>query len=329
MELIIVDNPHPEYGSSVRMLEEQVMPLSGNELPNVTLLPQAFNTGFSPGCNVGIQWAIDHGCDYIFLHSQDGFLAPKALETMVEALESDKTIGAAQALLLLHPETELVNSAGNAYHYLGFGYCNQFRAKRESLNLPPILDSGYASGAALLMRADLVKAHGALDNEFFLYHDDIAYALRLKILGYRVVLVRDAVFYHKYLFGRSAKKLYYIERNRFGMMLMFYRWRTLFLILPMILFLELGLLFFYARQKELKTKMSVYGYWLWPSHWRMWLQKRKIIQAMRKVSDAVLLKDAVTQIVFDDPSINHPLLVKIGNPLMDRYGQWMKRFMTW
>ena len=122
LAFVIVDNPHPEFGNSVRMLEERVKPLSGRELSEVIILPQAENLGFAGGNNVGIQWALDHGFDYVYLHNDDGFMAVNALEPIVDTMEKDKTIGVAQSLMLLHPDTEYVNSAGNAYHYLGFGF---------------------------------------------------------------------------------------------------------------------------------------------------------------------------------------------------------------
>ena len=53
LELVIVDNPHPQSGPSVRAIEEIVMPFSGAELPHVTLLPQKENLGFAGGNNVG------------------------------------------------------------------------------------------------------------------------------------------------------------------------------------------------------------------------------------------------------------------------------------
>ncbi|MEK7643902.1 MAG: glycosyltransferase family 2 protein, partial [Patescibacteria group bacterium] len=169
IEFVIVDNPHPEYGSSVRFLEENVLPLSGGVIPRVTLLPQKENLGFAGGNNVGVEWALAHEFDYIFFHNNDGFLAANSLEPIVEAMEADKSIGAAQSLMLLHPETELVNSAGNVFHYLGFGFCDRYRAKFSDLKLPPVKEINYASGAALMTRMDLIRQYGMWDNDFFLY----------------------------------------------------------------------------------------------------------------------------------------------------------------
>ena len=133
VEFVIVDNPHPEFGPSVTAIREKIMPLSGISIPRVTLLPQAENRGFAGGNNAGLQWAIDNGFDYSYLHNDDGFMAGDCLEKMVAAMEADKNIGAAQSLVMLYPETNLVNTAGNAFNYLGFGYCANFRKNPRKL----------------------------------------------------------------------------------------------------------------------------------------------------------------------------------------------------
>lgn len=329
VEFVIVDNPHPEYGSSVRYIQENVLPLSGKEIPHVTLLAQKENLGFACGNNEGIKWALENGFDYIYFHNNDGFMASACLEPLIEAMESDKTIGTAQSLMLLHPETDLVNSAGNSFQYLGFGFCSEYRKKFRDLELPKVKDVGYASGAALLMRADLLKQYGLWDNDFFLYHEDLEYCFRLKIAGYRSVLVKDSIFFHKYQFSRSMQKFYWMERNRYGTMLMFFRWPTLLLLLPMALILEVGLWLFAFKGGWWKERVKVYKYWLKFDSWKLWLGKRKYIQSIRKVRDRDLLKTAVFGIYFQEKSMENPILRYIGNPMMWVYYWAIARGLIW
>ncbi|MFA6547709.1 MAG: glycosyltransferase family 2 protein [Candidatus Magasanikbacteria bacterium] len=329
VELVIVDNPHPQHGSSVRFLEDRVMQLSGNELPHITLLAQSQNLGFAGGNNVGIQWALDNGFDYVYFHNNDGFVAASFLEPLLEVMEKDKTVGAAQSLLMLYPETDLLNSSGNSFHYLGLGFCNNLRVKRDSLNLEKVFETSYASGAAVLMRADLLRQYGLWDNDFFLYHEDIEYCFRLKIAGYKIMVASDSIFYHKYSFGRNQEKFYYIERNRLGVMLMFFKWPTLLLFLPMGLVLELGLLLFAAKQGWWKEKLRSYAYWLKLSSWKLWLKKRAYVQSIRKVTDKEMIKTFVGKVEFNEASIKNPILDNIANPLMNFYWLIVKNIIFW
>lgn len=329
VELVIVDNPHPEFGSSFRFLEEKIMPLSGNRLPRVTLIANEQNLGFAGGNNVGVKYALDNGFDYVFLHNNDAFVAPNFLDPLVEAMEKDKQIGAAQSLLMLYPEKEMVNSAGNVLHYLGFAYCWGYRRKITDLSLPAIKEIDYASGAALLLRADLLKKYGGLDEDFFLYHEDLEYCYRLKCLGYKIVLVRDSLVYHQYEFKRSISKYFWLERNRYAMMLMFFKWKTLFLLAPMGLLAELGLLIMSWRSGWFGERMKMYRYWLKRENWRLWLVKRRRIQGLRKISDKELLKGAVSEILFQEEEVASPVLKYLGNPVMRGYWRLTKHLIFW
>jgi GT2 family glycosyltransferase len=329
LELIIVDNPHPVYGPSVRAIEENVLPLSGNELPHVTLLAQESNIGFSGGNNRGIEWAMRNGCEYVFLHNADGFLNADCLTQLVEAMERDKTIGAAQPLIMLHPETDLINSSGNSLQYLGIGYCNDFRVPKAKWLVDSVRDTNYASGAAIMMRTTLLKQFGLWDEDYFLYHEDIEYCLRMRLAGFRIVVVPHAVFYHKYNFSRNKEKFYYIERNRLGLLLTVLRIPTLVVLLPMGIVWELGMLWFAHKNGWLKEKLRTYGYWLKPSTWVLWYGKRKRLQDLRTISDHELLQQTVNTVEFMEKSINTPLVRYVANPLLSVYGALLRLVVFW
>ncbi|MBI2444507.1 MAG: glycosyltransferase family 2 protein [Candidatus Magasanikbacteria bacterium] len=340
VEFIIVDNTHPEFGSSAEFIKQTIG--EGNNLLRVTLLAQTANLGFAGGNNVGIKKALALGCKYIYLHNQDGFLEPACLPKLVEAMESDPLIGAAQSLVLLYPETDLINTAGNQRHFLGFGYSGGLRqpvsfrptphrrAGGEKWRNPLIYEEvPYASGASLLLRADLLQQHGLLDEDFFAYHEDLEYSLRLKSLGYKTVVVPDAKFFHEYNFRRNQDKYYLMERNRFAIILMYYQWPTILLLLPIAIPVEIGLGFIALLQGWWREKWRAYLYWLKPWSWKLWFDRRKQIQSQRKISDRQLLASATGVIQFDDQAFNNPLLKYIGNPLMRGYWGVVRRLIFW
>lgn len=328
VELIVVDNPHPEFGSSMPYIRDRIVPLSGTDVPRVTTLPQETNTGYAKGNNMGIIKALELGCDYVCLHNDDGFMDPECLSKLVEAAEADNTIGALQPLVMLYPETNKVNSAGNRYHYLGFGGTQDYGVPKEQLHVQPVQKISYASFACALIRADRLRDVGMLDEDLFMYHEDLEYSLRLKLAGYTVALVKDALFYHKYQFSRSTLKFYYMERNRYAVLLMYYHWLTLVLLLPIGIVMEIGLWLFFIMQGWFKERVSVYGYWLQPKHWSLWLGKRTHIQKLRQLSDKQFLADAVSTVQFGEKKINSPLITYVANPLLAGYWSIIKNFIV-
>ena len=331
LRIVIVDNPHPQHGLSESCVRQLALPLSGQELPEVVYLPQEKNIGFSAGNNVGIKWALEHGCDYVFLHNQDGFLTPGALEPLVNALQNNPKLGATQSLILLFPEIESVNTSGNRFHYLGFGYVQDFQKPAEEIKKqkPEVSLIGYPSGAAVMLRADLLKQYGLLNEALFLYHEDLEYGLRLKTLGFDSAMIKASVFYHRYAFSRNPGKFYWAERNRWAVLLMYYKWPTLILLLPMLLAVEIGLGFFAYRDGWLKEKFKAYGYWLNFKNWGGWFKARQIAQKQRKMGDRALLKEVATELVFDKPNWQSPVLKYIANPILSAYGWLLKKIIFW
>jgi hypothetical protein len=149
------------------------------------------------------------------------------------------------------------------------------------------------------------------------------------MLGFKIGVATESLFYHEYEFSRNTTKMYLMERNRYAVLFMYYRLRTLILLLPAFVVTELGLIFFAAKKGWLKQKIKVYWYWLSPRSWLFWLTKRKTIQVLRTVTDRELLKTAVGEIIFDDPAINNFLVQSVGNPVLSLYWKAVKKILFW
>src|SRR5688572_6867259 len=127
------------------------------------------NLGFAGGNNLAMRHALEAGADYVYLLNHDTEVTPSFLVEAVEAAEADAKVGAVQSLLLLHPDKELVNSTGNAIHFLGFGYCLDYRRRADSLKLEEHREIAYPSGAGVLLRTTALAEVGMFDEELFLY----------------------------------------------------------------------------------------------------------------------------------------------------------------
>jgi GT2 family glycosyltransferase len=90
-------------------------------------------------------------------------------------------------------------------------------------------DEDYAviipSGAACLLRRDMVDEVGLFSEDFFAYADDTDLALRAQLAGWCCVLARGAVAYHHYSStagAYSSMKIFYAERNRIWILIKFF-----------------------------------------------------------------------------------------------------------
>lgn len=321
-EIICVDNASTDGGAEY--LKEKF----GPQFSNLTIMKVDKNSGFAAGNNIGFRYLAENNFDYAYLLNQDTAVAPDFLEKALEKI-GDNT-ASVQSLILLHNKNETANTLGNAIHYLGFGYAYGYgwtaekwekyladwKTKDAELNI------AYGSGAGILFNMRALREVGFFDDTYFMYHEDLDLGWRLRLAGYKNVLAPESVIYHKYEFGKSIKKYYWMERNRFITIFKNYSIRILILIFPALFIMEFGLLLFSFRSGFWREKLNVYEYFLYPKNWRRILAERRRTQKLRKASDREISKYFVGQILFQD--MDNPILTKIANPIFNLYWRIVK-----
>lgn len=232
----------------------------------VTMIRPDTNTGFARGSNLGAATARG---EYLALVNPDAVVDPTALAELV-SVAAEPEVGIATACVRLADDPELLNSAGNAVHFLGVSWAGSFEE--------PVVDhqvrrsATAASGAAMVIRRDWWEHLGGLCEPFFAYYEDADLSLRSWQQGRSVVYVPTAGVLHRYEFSRNAIKFRLLERNRMSMALSSFSGRHLVLTLPLLVGLELAIIAYAAKQGWLREKLAGYR-WLWRR--RAWLRQRR------------------------------------------------------
>jgi len=300
------------------------------DYPTVQLIKLKENLGFSGGNNIGLKQALIQGAEAVLLLNQDAELTAGALEKMVAALQSNSHWGAVQAGLYL--PNGLVNSLGNQFHYLGFAYAGgNGRTYEQAKGVLSWLKSGgeppYLSGAGLLLRAAALREVGLLDQEFFMYHEDLELSWRLRLNGWQLGVLPEARIIHHYQMSRSLNQFYYMERNRLVLVLSYYRLPTLLLLLIPWLISEAVLLAVAFWSGWGLNKIKAYLYCLSNQAWRNIIARRQKLTSLRKISDRRLLAYACGRIDFQGD--NSPLTDYIFNPLSSLAWQLLYPLIRW
>lgn len=313
MKVYIIDNDSTK--ETCAYLQEQY--------PEAITIPSSGN-GWGHGNNVGMRVAWQDGCDAVVLANMDTAFEPNWLEQLVKTAYTETNIGIAQSKILLH-DSKKINSVGNAQHFLGFSFCEDYNQPDNSSQ--DILPIQTASGAGMLVKKDVIDTIGYCDEQYFMYHDDMELSLRAKLAGFEIVLAPASVMYHKYEFNRSINSIYYMERNRHIFLATFYKLPTLILIAPAWIIMEIGMWLYALKGGWINTKWQVLVYFLSKKAWQHIKTQRKHIQQSRKITDRKLLENARGKIIFQE--INNPVLQYIANPLLNVYWQLVKRLIIW
>lgn len=285
---------------------------------------------YSAANNLGFKQAQAAGCEYLVTVNMDTEMAADWLNELVLALENNPEAGIAQSKILLFPKTEAdqkllkINSLGNVIHFLGFGFTSSYgEPDREILGYPEI--KGYASGCSFIARAEVIYKIGGYNEEYYMYHDDLEISLKAKLAGYKIILAPRSVIYHKYEFARSAKMIYYMERNRYLTLLTFYPGYLLVLLgLPGVV-MDIGMLFYSLISGWFKEEMKIYSYFFVGKNYDKILAERKKIRGLSVLSFSSVAKNFSGRIEFQE--INNPVLKYGVNPLFNLYWQIVKKII--
>jgi GT2 family glycosyltransferase len=115
-------------------------------------------------------------------------------------------------------EPDLIDSLGVAICPDGMSRGSRRRCRYSSLSADRYEEILFPSACAALYRRTMIDTIGFFDEDFFAYCEDTDLGLRGRIAGWRAVLARDAVVYHRYSRSGgefSPLKLYLVERNHF------------------------------------------------------------------------------------------------------------------
>lgn len=193
------------------------------EFPQVKLIKNNANLGFSKGNNAAIKQA---NGKYILLLNSDTEVADDALDLSVKYLMEHPQVGALGAKLLL-PNGELDQATRRKFPNPWNSFLRLFGFKKFSdYNINADIDQeseiDATVGAYIMVPKAVIDKVGMLDEEFFMYGEDLDWCWRIKEAGYKIVYYPKAMVKH-YKYGSSQSIPFFIIRQAHEAMRIFYR----------------------------------------------------------------------------------------------------------
>ena len=143
------------------------------------------NLGFAGGMNRGIDWAVQHGAEFVLVLNNDLRLPEGFLTPMVEALRNDPG-AVAIAPTVLRPDGSVWAQGG----HLGF-HANALRLNGAG-GPPAPIEHGpeavdFVPAACVLFRTADLQAVGGFDESYFMYWEDADLCQRLRERGGQIL----------------------------------------------------------------------------------------------------------------------------------------------
>jgi GT2 family glycosyltransferase len=180
----------------------------GARFPNVRLIKNRENLGFARANNQALRASTGL---YLLLLNPDTEVSANALTQLVKYLQNHPKVGIAGANLINADGTyqssfasfpTLLSELLNATGLMRWFYRSRISI-RESTDNSQVQSVDWVSGACLLVRRQAFEEVGLLDEEYFLYGEEMDWCYRMKRHGWQVSHLPSARVIH--LEGQSSK----------------------------------------------------------------------------------------------------------------------------
>ena len=182
LQTIVVDNASND--GTVEYIRENY--------PEIHLIESKENLGFGKANNQAMRYALDHGCDYVFLLNQDAWIEPNAVEELVRIHQNHPEYG------ILSP-MHLCPDGKSLYIQIEDGrldHGNKLLADCYFSQLEEVYPFTYVNAAAWLLPKSTLETVGGFNPIFPLYGEDDDYLNRLRFHGLKLGLCPNTRIIH-------------------------------------------------------------------------------------------------------------------------------------
>lgn len=203
-EIIVVDNGSVD--GSVEMVKK--------EFPNIVLIANSENRGFAAANNQGLKRARGR---YLLLLNSDTEAPQGSVEEVVRFMDEHPDIGVVGAKLMLPngtmdpachrgfptPWAAVTYSTGFEKALPRSRFFGEYHQGYKNMNEPHEIDS--PSGAFYFLRREVYESVGSLDEDYFMYGEDLDWSYRIKQKGWKIYFYpRVTVLHRKKQSGRAS-----------------------------------------------------------------------------------------------------------------------------
>ncbi len=277
-----------------------------SNFPEVKLIHFESDIGPAASRNAGLSIS-NRESKYLVFVDNDTKMDHMWLLTLVDALERNPKIGAAQPILFKMNNPKLIDSVGGFFDNIGYACIPRSQPEFISKNQPIC----YCEAVTILRRSVLNQFTNPLqpyDPDYFQHWEDIDMCWRIMLLGHKIVSIPESAVFHERgvsagLGKQSAQLVFLNTKNRLTTLTKHYSLPNLIHYCPLLIFLEFLKAVALLRSNHTHAIATIKGLiWNLINLRKIWI-KRTDIQVNRKVADLdiekVLAKPNIIRLLDD------------------------------
>jgi GT2 family glycosyltransferase len=234
----------------------------------------------------------------VFLNN-DTVVDSEWLIEAIKILEKDNSIGAAQPKLLLIRNHKIIDSVGDFIDKYGFSFMKGC-GKKDVGQYDNVEEIFSARGACLITRKSLFRKVGGFDSDFFLSYEDIDYCWRVRLLGYKIILVPFSIVYHIGAATKFVKKIliFHSIKNRFLLIIKNYSTKNAlkYFLIRLIIDIRRAIILQKHDSRIFGITLSSI-YWILKNFKKLWRKHLFTQQYLRKIKDIEIMNKMMKPII--------------------------------
>lgn len=210
--VFVVDNASSDHTAAV---------LAASDLPGLRVIRSSENLGGAGGFRAGVRAAYDAGFDRIWLMDDDVVPAPGCLTALlaVDAEHADCLMAVREG-----PDGGLIELAATRFDLrnplaIRPKTASVMTTYADRAAMPALVGLENVAFEGFMVSRRVIEAVGLPDASYFIFYDDVDFALRARRAGFRIWAVRDAVLVRQLDFSQqhdlAGWKGFYMYRNLF------------------------------------------------------------------------------------------------------------------
>lgn len=298
-EVVLVDNGSSD--DSVVVVEKYKI---HNTKYKIQLIKSKSNLGFAGGNNLAYEHAKGK---YIVLLNGDTEVEPDWLTELINFIDKTHDGGIFASKVMFFDNKTVFNSAGGLCDLYGFSPLRgTFDKNIGQFDKPDMVF--YAHGVAMMIKREVIEKIGFLDEDYFIYHEELDFCWRSWLAGYKTYYVPTAVAYHKlsqrnfYAPEKRAKRQFLVKKNRISTLIKNHKSLSLLIISLFVnLIVSFGEIIVYGIQGDFETPKGTFkAYWWNVMNFKKDWKKRKKVQKLYKADEKyVLQRMKIYPVAFD------------------------------
>lgn len=204
-ELFVVDNGSSSFdGAAFRSMD-----------PRITVVESKVNFGFAGGNNLALDLCSG---SYLFYVNNDTILEADTISRLVKTAVSTKNLGGVSPKVLYFHTPGIIEYAGCTQVNMLTGRNRSIGYGEKDDNMhSSLISTSYLHGCAMLLPMEIIHQVGPMNEDFFLYYEELDWCERIRGCGRDIYCDQKARIHHKESasVGRvSPLKIFYMTRSR-------------------------------------------------------------------------------------------------------------------